>query len=1493
MPFELNPNSPIPGEFESALERSRRLSAEEAKGKSKQGPAVPERLKGPAGPPKPTSAQIANRPKLLSQEPAYVGGPASALTQLVNPLVEPIANFASMAGNDSIKEGWQGIKQAVSDKEGQILSSSPVGQAYQEAYKAGAGGMDDLTRGVFNLPTQVNKAITGNDLYQPVNYGLVPENNTTAGQALRTLTRYALSAAIPVPGVGGAVGLGVKAAGMRSAEGFVQGFVAASGDAKDNTFIGSIPGLEFLQTNEKYNAIQNRAVVGLEEALTNAGVPYLGAALRRVASAYWKGGKAALKTPEVVKDLDALDSLIPTLKYGGKPNEVVTDGITALTKPPQQFTVPFTAGKLPNQAAPTSAPINFKPVDMSSKNIQSINFENANGQPGFDLWFADKRFPALLPGTVKEIRKQGNRGKGYGNFIVVESIDPKTGEKVDVLYAHLADGGIKVKEGQQVVPGMEIGTQGGTGRVISEDGTIASVDFLAPGKKGSNSMKPYRRFLELRQELAAQIGKGGISPGQASQVMSDVAKALPTGQADEVIQETTEQLELLTRKQASEVGYEVNELIPVAPRNTPTEVMAQMIRNGDDLGVENSARKGYYSLTDSEIRIMGRGDEAAVTFLQNLAKTNNKDEIKALTGIGDQDLEKLNADAASEVQDFLGLDKEQFDEKVASFMYDTPEGKAITNTGMANIRFALTEVASQAADLAKAGINADLNGQSPTLNALRLIDRAELLLQFEKVGTSSRSFGLSSLGVLGKENDPILTKAMKAQAEETSAAEAQKANTLRVLRQFRDAIARGDEDALDKFIPAMKALSMVGVNPKKQLNVLRTLTTAVVKNTEALYTGDLLTGQGTQSLNFQSVLFNGFGQPLIVYLNKILPGVENKAIREEAAAAFSANISTIKEISTLIPKLWANHADMPGMLGKEFVGLDKVASDNMERVKLQLENGELSDGVASFYNFATKMHNFIHSPWITGSLRRVMGTADQFNDVLAGRQLAYRRAYLDARAIMGDAPVTKQYSDKFASIVEKQRKQYLGSIFAEDGHTLIDDEAKQLADAYAFRIDSDNLDKVTKAMLTAAEAPGMKLIGFTFVRSPAAIFRASLQTTPLISNLTRKLDKNYKNGSPYYKAFVDGANGLGWFLGISSYINGYLGVQSGAGPLRGQERKTWEGSHTPFTLNLPAGATLNYQWLDPLASSMGFFADLGYYSRYGAEQVTEDNFARGFVYMMSRILPAAGSNIINKSYFTQLAEVSRLTDLGNPSSYKKLGGNLLNGLVPYTGLRGQVGQVIDPVLRELRSELNNSFSWFLERKFGLGASSSAPPNLDDVTGKPVARTGLEGAGSHLLAAFNSFRPLGVSISRDRFKPVHKYLTEVGVDVADSKRKLLGQELTNEEMTEYTKFMTKGGRFQKDLLDYFNSNRYKEDKEQSGREIEQGYKTSETVAYQRVQGIVNSYAMLALQDMNRGLTDVSASFVQRRSKAISDARRTANQVQLTDSDKTQALANFSN
>lgn len=130
----------------------------------------------------------------------------------------------------------------------------------------------------------------------------------------------------------------------------------------------------------------------------------------------------------------------------------------------------------------------------------SVNFETSGGQPGVDLYFESKRFPAVLGGVVKDV----SREPGYGNYVVVESTDPMTGQKVDVLYGHLADG-VQVKPGQRLSAGDVIGIQGGTGNVRSADGTIASIDFLAPAPRGSKSMTPYGGFDNLRRYVVQQL----------------------------------------------------------------------------------------------------------------------------------------------------------------------------------------------------------------------------------------------------------------------------------------------------------------------------------------------------------------------------------------------------------------------------------------------------------------------------------------------------------------------------------------------------------------------------------------------------------------------------------------------------------------------------------------------------------------------------------------------------------------------------------------------------------------------------------------------------------------------------------------------------------------------------------------------------------------------------------------------------------------------------
>jgi hypothetical protein len=1161
-----------------------------------------------------------------------------------------------------------------------------------EATKAILGGAEDLVTGISNLPSQLTEMVTGKPLYQPINTGIITENNTTAGQGLRTLSRYVFSAAIPIPGLGGASGLGVKAFATRAAEGGVQDFLAASGTTEDSTFIGNIPGLSFLQTNEKYNPIQNRAVVAFEGALMSAGVPYLIAPFREAVT-WVKNGRPASGAVAAQAAIRKINELGNTIKYGGSPNELVVDASKAARTEVGLPTVPFTAPTLRSQAAtalpttPTTAPVNFKAVDMSSKNIQSINFENANGQPGFDLWFADKRFPALLPGTVKKIGKQGNRGKGYGNYIVVESIDPKTGEKVDVLYAHLADGGIKVKEGQQVVPGMEIGTQGGTGRVISADGTIASVDFLAPASKTSKSMKPYGRFNALRQELAASINKGGIKPGQMTREVPPartIGDAVPTSQADEVIQEATEQLELLTRKQAAEAGYEVAETMPVQPRNTVNEVAAQMIRYGDDLSVENTAKPGVFSLTDNEIRAIGGDNANALGYAQRLAASVDYDNVKQLAGTN-VDIEAVRQEARDEFKSILGMDDDSFDKLIAARTVTATDGRvSVDDKGIFGLTYGLKEIASQMTDLAKMAINAEKNGMDITTFGARGIDRGLALMQLEKVANNADSWNLSRRGALRNE-DVVLSKEAQKAIDGNAAKRASIDANMKLLKEYRRAILSGDEDALAKLPAAMRALQMVGNRPEAQLNVWRTLASAHLKNIDGYFVNSILSGPETQARNFNGNLYQAVGHPTLAYLARMLPGPENKVVREEAVASLSATFDTFREINQLIPKLWDNQAALLDTESKVFTGYDAKLSQNLDRVKAELDAGNLNFAQEFFYNTAATFHDILKSP-LFAPVFRTMGTVDQFFGTIAGRQIAYRRAYLDTLALMGDAPITGARQAKFGQVLEQQRKQQLAAVFDKDGITIIDDDARQLADAYTFRTDKDNTDKLTASLIAISEVPGMKTLGLTFVRTPSAILKATAQFTPLLNTALKQRSKLYKEGSDYYRAYVDGAEAMGYVAASSAFFAGMMGGITGAGPLRGQERDAWLQSHRPFTINLPGGASFNYQGLEPIASVLGTFADLGGMTQSMGQHTLQDNFFR--------IFGAFTSNVVNKSYLTQISTLSQLVNVQTPRDFARIGENIASGFF-WSGLRSQTGKVIDPLIRESRSALLETIPWFL------------------------------------------------------------------------------------------------------------------------------------------------------------------------------------------------------
>jgi len=150
-----------------------------------------------------------------------------------------------------------------------------------------------------------------------------------------------------------------------------------------------------------------------------------------------------------------------------------------------------------------TGPKRAKQLNTYAPQVSSITYDT--GQPGIDVFFEDHNFPAVLPGMVKDIGYQVNaNGSGYGHYLVIESIDPATGEPVDVLYGHLPTAPTQSR-GQSIGLGEIIGQQGGTGSVQSYDGTIASIDFLAPAPPGSGSMTPYRNYDSLRRTIASQL----------------------------------------------------------------------------------------------------------------------------------------------------------------------------------------------------------------------------------------------------------------------------------------------------------------------------------------------------------------------------------------------------------------------------------------------------------------------------------------------------------------------------------------------------------------------------------------------------------------------------------------------------------------------------------------------------------------------------------------------------------------------------------------------------------------------------------------------------------------------------------------------------------------------------------------------------------------------------------------------------------------------------
>ena len=136
---------------------------------------------------------------------------------------------------------------------------------------------------------------------------------------------------------------------------------------------------------------------------------------------------------------------------------------------------------------------------------------DASGEPGVDFTPDGPDNRAVFDGVVSDIGHQynpnvtggdGRQGAGYGHYIGITSVDPKTGEKFEGLYAHFPEGeldgwqvGDTVKYGDilgRMATSEEYANPETRKHVGSGTGPHTSLDWVVPG-----TAKPYPHWRSL------------------------------------------------------------------------------------------------------------------------------------------------------------------------------------------------------------------------------------------------------------------------------------------------------------------------------------------------------------------------------------------------------------------------------------------------------------------------------------------------------------------------------------------------------------------------------------------------------------------------------------------------------------------------------------------------------------------------------------------------------------------------------------------------------------------------------------------------------------------------------------------------------------------------------------------------------------------------------------------------------------------------------------
>jgi hypothetical protein len=497
---------------------------------------------------------------------------------------------------------------------------------------------------------------------------------------------------------------------------------------------------------------------------------------------------------------------------------------------------------------------------------------------------------------------------------------------------------------------------------------------------------------------------------------------------------------------------------------------------------------------------------------------------------------------------------------------------------------------------------------------------------------------------------------------------------------------------------------------------------AILREMGSIMVNSVISGPKTPVRAAFGTGFVTFSRPMFSAIGASIRGDQRmlKASMHQVGSLFEATGDAWKVFRKQLKSNFEN-ADIPD-LGTIATRYNRTESDLDWEILGDWVKNRGSDAQKGAYGLADILRGANRNPLLTWS-SRVMNASDLAFHTIIGKQKASNDAFLRAYDEFTEAgiPITDK---TFPDLLRKYEAARTDEIFDDSG-MLRDSFAKFAADEAAM---TKELPKWVANIENAFASQPLLRPFMLFTRTGYNALELTGKHTPFINGYIKEVHniKNLPSGHPDLiqygirnadehdaaKALIRGREAMGGMT-IMSAIGMYLsGRLTGNGPQDKQVKNAWlQTGWTPRSILVPTPAGpkwVSYDSLEPFNGFLAFVADVGDISQQMGETWTEAMLGRAWYLIQA--------NIVNRSFFFGLGQLSDLFSDGDVDQKAAVAANLVNSQVPLSSMRNEIGRFFNPGMRELEAGFVDSIK---NRNLWAGEVAELPYRYDVLNGQPL------------------------------------------------------------------------------------------------------------------------------------------------------------------------------